>query len=807
VARAERAQATGRTSGIWTPLTSFMGRAGDVTELTRLVEKHRLVTVTGPGGVGKTRLAIEVARGLEDRFPDGVWFVGLATVADEVQVATEVTSALGVAQDPGRPPVEVLAGVLAPRRQLIILDNCEHVLPAVADLCGVLLRAADEVCVLATSREQIGLGAEARYRLTPLELPGSAEPAAVANSAASALFIERARQTDPRFTLSPESALLVARVVAQLDGMPLAIELAAARAEALGMAGLAERIDDALRLLTSKDLLAANRHRSLAALTEWSYELLAEPEQRVFRRLAAFPGPFTLDAAEAVAGPNAAPIAPRLVDCSLLLPPQTGADGRTRYRMLQILRAYAMTRLREAGEEHQTTAALTAFARSVAEQAAAGLDTSEHERAALRWLDAEDATLSHSLNWAMDHDPDSALRLGAAVAPWLRLRGRLTEAHRWLTAAIAVSAETGQDWARAQFWLGHLSSDGDEADPADHFTAAIDAYRGGKASAEVVRALASGRAIARLNRDDLPGAVGDARRALTLARELGDPASEVIALTGLGAATCYGGDTAEALDCIQQARELLRLDIPGWVSRWCHYVLALVLTENGEIDAARSLCAAGLKLARQVDDLVVLGPLLGVMGDLDRLAGNLADAGTHLREAVTIASRTGNSTSVTNLIEQCGYLCADAGRWADASTLWAAVDADRKRRGRTGGPVNADLHEKYVRQAERMLAPHQLREATERGARMPVPAATEVAMMATTAAQELSPQPDPGKPLSARERELVALVALGNTNAEIAARLHISVRTVTSHLDRIRDKTGYRRRADLTRLAVEESLV
>ena len=309
----------GRMTGIWTPLTSFVGRAHDVAELTRLLDDYRLVTVTGPGGVGKTRLATEVARRLEDRFPDGVWLVELGAVADAAQVPTEVTSALGVQQDPGRPPLEVLAEVLAPRRLLLILDNCEHVLPAVAELCGVLLTGADEVRVLATSREQLGVGGEARYRLSPLELPGSDEPGAVGNSAAAALFVERA--------------------------------LAAARVEALGLAGLADRIDDALRLLTGKDLIAADRHKSLAAVADWSYPLLAGPEQRVFRRLALFPGPFTLDAAEAVAGPEAGPVVLRLVDCSLLVPPRPGADQRPRYTMLQTLRAYALTRLREAVEE------------------------------------------------------------------------------------------------------------------------------------------------------------------------------------------------------------------------------------------------------------------------------------------------------------------------------------------------------------------------------------------------------------------------------------------------------------------------
>jgi non-specific serine/threonine protein kinase len=785
-----------------------VGRADDAAELSRLLEDNRLVTVTGPGGVSKTRLATELARRIQGRYPDGVWFIELGAATDAAAVSAEVMSALGVRQDPGRPPLEVLAEVLAPRRLLLILDSCEHVLPAAAELCGVLLSSADEVRVLATSREQLGLGSEAWYRLSPLELPARDEPGPVRESAAAALFAERARRADPGFTLSPENAPLVARVVARLDGMPLAIELAAARVEALGLAGLADRIDDALRLLTGKDLLAAARHRSLTAVADWSYQLLAEPEQRVFRRLAVFPGPFTLEAADAVAGPDAGLIAMRLVDCSLLVPPRLGADGRTRYTMLQTLSAYALTRLRQAGEETQATAALAGFAASVAERATAELEASDTELGALRWLDAEDATLSRALGWALEHDPDSAVRLATALVPWLRQRGRLVEARTRLSAAVARSAADAETWAKAQLWLGYLSShSADSADGADHHTMAIESYRNREPSRVLVTALAGGRAMARLNLGDNPGAVDDARRALAVARELGDATSELLALTALSATAYYTGDAAQALDWTRQARELLPLDLPGDVARWCHYVVAMVLTEIGELDSARRVCAAGLARSRQVDDLANLIPLLEVMADLERLAGNHAAAAVHLCEAAGVASRMGHSLGLAGFIEHCGYLCAATGRWADAVTLWAALAAHWKRLGRPTGPAKEGHRARYVEQTERSLDPGQLREAQRRGAMMSFSAAAELAIMVATAVRQEPGEPTPGRLLSPRERELVTLVAQGRTNAEIATQLYISVRTVTSHLDRIRDKTGYRRRADLTRLALEESLV
>ena len=805
---AEREQAANHTTGTWTPLTSFVGRANEAAELTRLLEDSRLVTVTGPGGVGKTRLAAELARRVQDRFPDGVWLVELGAAAEAAQVAAEVMSVLGVQQDPGRPPLEVLAEVLAPRRLLLVLDSCEHVLSAAAELCGVLLRSADEVRVLATSREQLGIGGEVWYRLSPLELPGSDEPEAVRQSSAATLFAERASRGNPGFSLNSEYAPLVARVVSRLDGMPLAIELAAARVEALGMAGLADRIDDALRLLTGKDLLAAARHRSLTAVADWSYQMLSAPEQRAFRQLAVFPGPFTLAAADAVAGPEAGPLVARLVDCSLLVPPRPGADGRTRYTMLQTLRAYALTRLREAGEEQEAAAALAAFASSVAVRAAAELDAGHTELGALRWLDAEDATLSRALGWALEHDPDDAMRLATALAPWLRQRGRLVEARTRLSAAVEHSSPAAETWPSAQLWLGYLSSHSvDPADGADHHTAAIEAFRDREPSHVLVTALAGGRAVARLNLGDVPGAVDDARRALVLARELGDAASELLALTAVSLTAYYAGDAAKALDWTRQAQELLPLDICGDEARWCHYVVALVLTEIGELDSARRVCAAGLARSRQVDDLANLVPLLEVMADLERRAGNLAEAGAYLQEAVAVASRIGHSIALTSLVDRCGHLCAATGRWADAVTLWAAHAADLKRHGRPAGPEDDGRAVWYTPQVEKALEPGQLREAEERGARMPFPAAVELAVMVATAVQEEPREPGPGTLLSAREQQLVTLVAQGHTNAEIAARLYISIRTVTSHLDRIRDKTGYRRRADLTRLALSRGLV
>ena len=280
----------------------MVGREREVTELSAFVLSSPLVTVTGPGGVGKTRLAVEVARAVAGEFPDGVHFVDLGGVTDPSRVTAEVAVTLGVQQAPGAGPGETLAAALAPQRLLLMLDNCEQVAAAVAGLCAELLAAADDLHILATSREQLWVDGEVRYRLPPLSLPASSQPAEIERSAAVALLAERAGRAAPGFALTPAVAPLAARIVTRLDGMPLAIELAAARVEALGLPGLADRVDDALGLLESGNSLGAARHRSLAAVAEWSYRLLPAAGQRVFRRLAAFPGPFTLAGAEAVAG-------------------------------------------------------------------------------------------------------------------------------------------------------------------------------------------------------------------------------------------------------------------------------------------------------------------------------------------------------------------------------------------------------------------------------------------------------------------------------------------------------------------------
>ena len=796
----------GGMHGFVPALTSFVGRAGPVREVAGLLDRGRLVTVTGPGGTGKTRLAAEVARQVAGRFADGVWLVELAPVAGSAQVAAVVAAALGVRDQPGVPAAEAVAQVLARQQLLLVLDNCEHVIGAAAELCAGLLAACDDVRVLATSREPLAVAGEARYRLAPLALPDPEDLAAAARAESVALFTDRARSADARFALTGETTPMVAGLVARLDGMPLAIELAAARVEALGVAQLLDRIGDRFTLLAGGNRTAPSRQRSLAATVEWSYQLLEETERTVFRAVSVFPGPFTLAAAEAVAGAGAGPAVLRLVDCSLLNPPRPGPDGRSRYLMLETLRAYGNRLLAQAAEQDQAAAALAMWALRMAEQAAAGLQASTAEElAAARWLDAEEAAMRQVLAWTMEHDPAAAARLADALGRWWRLRGRLPGQYR-LLSEIAGLAEPGSDrWCAIQGWLGWAAFLAfDRAGALDHFTAVRDAAGDWGLSRVLADALA-GRAETLLSTGRLAEGAEDGRRSLAMARELGYPAGEGAALRMVAIAAFSSGDIERGVQLIR--RQQLIAGVPGSIARAGSAVMIAALIESGDLAAAGTAGAAALAQCRDAGDLLNLPYMLGVMADLDVRAGHFQDAAAHLRDGLQIAVRAGDLWDVAaNGLFFCAWLCTATGRYAEAATVWAAQDMHARQQGLVATSPGARMREEALRTIRQVLGPARVRAAEQRGAAMSLAAAAEYALMLTAPGPPQPAAPDPGT-LSSRERELVTLVAQGRTNAQIAAQLYISVRTVGSHLDRIRDKTGCRRRADLTRLALTTGLV
>ena len=474
--------------------------------------------------------------------------------------------------------------------------------------------------------------------------------------------------------------------------------------------------------------------------------------------------------------------------------------------MLETLRAYGAGQLAGAGEQEAAAAVLAGYALRVAEEAAAGLQTSSGEAAAARRLDADEATVRQVLAWAMDHDGAMTLRLAVTLAPWWLLRGRLAGEYPVLCEA-ADGAEVGSDgWCAAQFWLGETARySADTAAALGHYTAVRDAI-GDRPPSRALADCLAGRSVTLLNLGRIPEAAEEGRRSLALAREIGYPAGEALALTSLSVAAYDADDLGSAVQLARQA-EQIPADIPGWIVRWCSYILTMVLTDAGDLPAAERICAAGLARSRDAGDLWTQARLLIRMAILDEQAGRASDAAAHLREGLQIAGRTGGGFELLNGLDCCGYLCATTGRCAEALTLWAALAALLRHEGFTEPPAEARRRHEPLREARQALGPARARTAEERGAAMSPATAAEYALMLTAPVPRLpTAAPGPGR-LSARERELVTLVAQGRTDTQIAAQLYISVRTVGSHLDRIRDKTGCRRRADLTRLALTTGLV
>jgi DNA-binding CsgD family transcriptional regulator len=495
----------------------------------------------------------------------------------------------------------------------------------------------------------------------------------------------------------------------------------------------------------------------------------------------------------------------RLVDCSLLVPPRAGPDGRSRYAMLETLQAYGARLLADSGEDARAAAALARWAVEVAEEASAELQTAAGELAAARWLDSEDATMRQALAWATEHDAAIVLRLVVALAPWWFLRGRLAGQAPVLCNAAGRGVPGSDGWCAARLWVGRAAGfSADMAQALGHFTAVRDATADGGPSRMLADALV-GRASVLRELDPIAEAAEDARSALAMAREIGYPGGEVTALVELSQAAAIADDLGRAVRLARQA-EQITADIPGRIDRFRSASLTSVLIAAGDLGVAESACEAGLARSRAAGSLVNVAHLLILMVFLDVQAGRVEAAAVRLREALRIVVRVGDWYELQNGLDGCGHLCARTGRAAEAVTAWAAQATLMRHEGGVDWPADARLRQRPLRQARQVLGPARTRAAEERGAAMSLATAAEYALMLTDPGPQQPAVPGPGK-LSARERDLVTLVARGRTNTEIAAELYISVRTVSSHLDRIRDKTGCRRRADLTRLALSAGLV
>ena len=411
-------------------LTSFVGREADIAQVRDLVTENRLVTLTGAGGVGKTRLAIQIAGQLAGEFADGVWYVDLAPITDPDLVPVTTARALGLPDQPGRSTMDTLPRFVADRQMLVVLDNCEHLLDASADAGGGTAGSRPRLTLLATSREPIGVAGELSWRVPSLPLADEAIE----------LFADRARRARPDFVVTDDNAATVTRDLPRLDGVPLAIELAAARVRALSLAEILDSLHDRFRLLTGGARTAVRRQQTLRASVDWSHALLTEPERVLFRRLAAFMGGFDLDAAQNVCGGGdveryqVLDQLTLLVDKSLVVADDSGS--RTRYRLLETMRQYALEKLGESGEADVVRSRHRDYYTALAALLDAPAGTDYEQR--LEQADTEIDNLRAAFGWSRENsDIELALTLASSLQPLWQARGRLREGLAWFDAALA----------------------------------------------------------------------------------------------------------------------------------------------------------------------------------------------------------------------------------------------------------------------------------------------------------------------------------------------------------------------------------
>ena len=609
-------------------LTSFIGRGSERAEVERLVSSTRLLTLLGTGGVGKSRLSFQVAEDLLPDFSDGAFVVELGSLSDPALVPQQVLSALGVPEEPGRVHTDTLIASLSGRHMLLVLDGCEHLLWACADLAEAVLRACPKVRILATSREPFRILGETTWRVPSLSVPDpSALPPGVELEDFDAvhLFVSRATQSKPDFAVTQSNAAAIVEVCQRLSGIPLALELAATRVKVLSCEQIAVRLNDQFRLLTGGARNALPRHQTLRAAVDWSYDLLTSTERALFRRLSVFAGDFSLEAAEAICclgecgSEDILDVLAGLVDKSLVAVEEHG--DRLRYRMLESLRQYAAERLKDAEETDDLSDRMLHWFLTEAEQAEPELKGPD-QGSFLDQLEEEHDNLRAALSWSLERgDCTDGLRLAVTLSRFWLVRGYLSEGRRWLEFTLAASPD---------------------AKPSDR-----------------AQALIAASTLA-WHQGDYDGVGPLAEKALMISRELGDKVGVAEALCRLGELRTMTGDHIAAWSLFEQSRAawgesgakrgvIQSLNVPL-------HDLATLACEQGDYDSAERLFEEALEIAQEHGNIMDIVHHLSGLGHVARGRGDYDSAHSFYDESLTAARRLGYKRMVTFNLQYLGGL-------------------------------------------------------------------------------------------------------------------------------------------------------
>jgi predicted ATPase/DNA-binding CsgD family transcriptional regulator len=804
---------------------SFVGRERELDELRRFVPSTRAVTLCGPGGIGKTRLALRVLAELADEFPDGVWFIELGELRQPDLVVSRVASVIGVDEEPGRPLLDTLADALRPRRLLLALDTCEHLIDSCARMCHRLLASSQGLHVLATSREPLRMAAEAVWQVPPLSLPepGAAEaPEELSRYEAVRLFGERAEASLPGFALGPANMSAVSALCRSLDGVPLAIELAAAWVRVLSVEQIVTRLDDRFRLLTSGDRTAPARQRTLRAAIDWSHDLLADREQVMLRRLSVFAG-WSLEMAEQVCSSDDLPAADvldllaALADKSLVVV-EGGASGQTRYRMLDTIREYAAARLAAAEEAATLQHRLRGYAMLETEhlmQIGMGLIPASWPVTVqtFRRFDSDLGNLRQVLGRCLaDREAEIGLRLCTSMGPVWIVRGSFAEGAEWFDSFLGLDSPAAPVPAAvlgpAMVGRAQLALAGDPVGAHARAAEGLELCREAGADFWTATALNLLTEVA-LHAGQGSEAADRADETLAVARQAGDQWNEGYALGTMAAIAGQRGDLAEAQRLGEAALGVMRGIDQQWGVARTLLGLGDLARLTGDAYGARRRYEEALAILREVNARPEMARCLAGLGRIAMVQGEISLGRQHLTESIELSRSIGSRIGTIRGVEAFAALALAEEHPGRAVRLAAAAAALRQAAHLP--PRAAGWTDRYLAVA-RDLGEDTVSRLWEQGSGLDAASAVDLALEggpqsaadgadAAGAAGKLA---GPGG-LTPRELEIAALIAKGHSNKGIGEELVISPATAARHVANIMLKLGFSSRSQIAAWAVRES--